>query len=450
MAFAAAWSADGRELIYESGNKLHIALSDGTYVRELKGIPNLTSRSPWGISDVCWSPDGKKVRFTWWPGLEEEVAGLEAPASAHTSVIWELSIDGRSAHLLLPSWHHAQCCGTWTSDGRYFVFNSEGNLWAIREKTSFFEKNMSQPVQLTSGPMVFRSAVASPDDKRLFAAGWQPRSELLRYDPTSRNFSSYLEGIQAEGLDFSRDGKWIAYDQYPEGTLWRATADGSERQQLTFPPLKALWPRWSPDQKYIAFTGLQHGASRIYVMPSGGGNPRQVTHGESGGDGDIDPTWFPDGSSLVFGAVEVGNQSVVREVNLSTGKVSPITGSEGLGWPRVSPDGRFLLVVSSTPKLKLMLFDMQIHKASDIATADIGVPSWSLDGEYAYFDTQGRDPAFFRMRIRDRKLERIVGLKDIRRTAANLSWTGVAPDGSLLIQHNAGSAELYALDWETP
>jgi len=97
-----------------------------------------------------------------------------------------------------------------------------------------------------------------------------------------------------------------------------------------------------------------------------------------------------------------------------------------------------------------MLFDMQTHKASDIATADIGVPSWSLDGEYAYFDTQGRDPAFFRMRIRDRKLERIVGLKDIRRTAANLSWTGVAPDGSLLIQHNAGSAELYALDWETP
>jgi hypothetical protein len=68
-----------------------------------------------------------------------------------------------------------------------------------------------------------------------------------------------------------------------------------------------------------------------------------------------------------------------------------------------------------------------------------------------YFDTVGNDPSFFRVRIRDRRIERIVSLKDIRRTAGTFApWTGVALDGSLLIQRDAGTSEIYALDWDAP
>jgi len=71
---------------------------------------------------------------------------------------------------------------------------------------------------------------------------------LTRYDLKSGRFESYLGGISAEYVSFSKDGQWVAYVAYPEGTLWRSKMDGSERLQLTYAP-QALMPRWSPDGK---------------------------------------------------------------------------------------------------------------------------------------------------------------------------------------------------------
>jgi Tol biopolymer transport system component len=59
----------------------------------------------------------------------------------------------------------------------------------------------------------------------------------------------YLPGISAEDLAFSADGQWVVYASYPDGLLWRSRVDGSERLQLTFPPLQAELPRWSHDAK---------------------------------------------------------------------------------------------------------------------------------------------------------------------------------------------------------
>ena len=60
-----------------------------------------------------------------------------------------------------------------------------------------------------------------------------------------------LRGISAEFVSFSRDGQWVAYVSYPEGTLWRSKLDGSSRLQLTYPPmypvLAALVARWKED-----------------------------------------------------------------------------------------------------------------------------------------------------------------------------------------------------------
>ena len=43
-------------------------------------------------------------------------------------------------------------------------------------------------------------------------------------------------------LQFSHDGKWIAYVTYPDRMLWRSRTDGSERLQLTTPPMRAFLP----------------------------------------------------------------------------------------------------------------------------------------------------------------------------------------------------------------
>jgi eukaryotic-like serine/threonine-protein kinase len=179
-----------------------------------------------------------------------------------------------------------------------------------------------------------------------------------------------------------------------------------------------------------------------------------VTNGESGDAGDFDPVWSPDGSLLAFGAnpflQRAPNKVIIHVLDVKTHRISTLPGSEGLWSPRWSPDGNYLAALS-TGNQKLMFYDLQTHGQTKLATGDLGYPSWSHDSEFVYFDTIGSDPAFFRVRIRDRKVDRIVSLNDIRRTLGTFGpWTGLGPDDSLLMQRVAGSNEIYALDWDAP
>ena len=98
--------------------------------------------------------------------------------------------------------------------------------------------------------------LAQEDGKKLFVVGALARGELTRYDGKSRQFVPFLSGISADSVSFSKDGKWAAYVAYPEGTLWRSKSDGSDRLQLSSPPAYAFMPRWSPDNKQIAFVAI--------------------------------------------------------------------------------------------------------------------------------------------------------------------------------------------------
>ena len=82
----------------------------------------------------------------------------------------------------------------------------------------------------------------------------------------------------------------------------------------------------------------------------------------------------------------------------------------------------------------------------------VGQPPWSGDGKYIYFDSGlGRDPAFYRVHLADRKLDRIVDLNGFRRAVfAGIPWSGVTPDGSPLLVRDVGTQEIYALDWKAP
>ena len=141
----------------------------------------------------------------------------------------------------------------------------------------------------------------------IFAIGDSHRAEVIRYDSRSDQFVPYLSGISAEGLAFSRDGQWVTYTSYPDGTLWRSKVDGSERLQLTFPPLRVLLPRWSPDGKQIAFNASLPGATwNIYLISSEGGTPQRILPSEQS---QVDANWSPDGNSLVFGTFPCPKQA---------------------------------------------------------------------------------------------------------------------------------------------
>jgi len=262
-----------------------------------------------------------------------------------------------------------------------------------------------------------------------------------------------MGGISAGMASFSPDGHWIAYVAFPFGGLWRSRVDGTEKLQLTTAPMIPFFPRWSPDGQQIAFIGGQAGEEgaakqRIYLIPAAGGSPREVSATSSNV---WRVNWTPDGGSLLYAeAGAVGTPDMlIHSVDLKTLKVSTVPQAQPLYWPALSPDGRYI-VATTVDGQKLMIFDFASKQWSELARSSIGFTEWSADAKYVYFDTGfGADPAVYRVRVADHKLERVADLKNLRRVVtAWLSWIGLTPDGSPLLMRDVGTQEVYALDFE--
>ncbi|MEC8495736.1 MAG: peptidase S41, partial [Planctomycetota bacterium] len=91
------------------------------------------------------------------------------------------------------------------------------------------------------------------------------------------------------------------------GDLWRAPAAGGTATRLTAHPGREVFPRFSPDGEWIAFTGQYDGDEQVYVMPADGGEPRRLTWYPARGplpprwgfDNQVQG-WIPDGSAVLF------------------------------------------------------------------------------------------------------------------------------------------------------
>jgi Tol biopolymer transport system component len=427
---AATWSPDGQKIVYGDGHDLVTANSDGSAPTKLFSAPD-------EVLDVAWSPDGSLIRFS----VGDRNSSLRA--------LWQVSASGKDAALLLPGWNppSAECCGHWTSDGKYFVFESKNNIWAREESQSWFGKVDRQPFQLTSGPMNFFSPLPSKDGKKLFVVGTLPRGELTRYDAKSGNFSAFLSGISADSVSFSKDGQWVAYVSFPDATLWKSKADGSQRIQLSYPPVAAVSPRWSPDGQEIVFYALLAGKkTKVYMVSADGGTPREPVPADS--QGEWDPTWSADGTKIAFGSGATNPDAVIEVLDLKTNQVSTLPGSKGLFSPRWAPDGRNLAALTFDSRA-LMLFDFATQKWGEIAKISLGFPNWSKNGDYIYFLHEENEPAVMRVRISDRKVERVADLKNFRQTGFFSIWLGLALDDSPLLLRDTGTQEIYALDWQT-
>src|SRR5947199_7116428 len=352
-AYDAAWSSDGQTMVYTKGYELYLARSDGSEPRK---FVTTTGTPSW----PRWSPDQKRLRFT-----------LLDPKTQASS-LWEVSADGANLHPLLSRWNNPpnECCGTWTPDRKYFLFqatrNGRTDIWAMREEESWLRKGSQGPVQLTYGPLNFLGPVPSKDGKRLFAIGSQPHGELARYDAKSGQFVPYLRGISADHVSFSKDGQWVAYFTFPEGNLWRSKIDGSDRLQLTFALVQGSLPRWSPDRKQIAFQGITRDKPfAMYLISADGGSPQEVAPG----NGDIG--WSSDGQSLVFGDTPLffepgpSRRLAIHVMDLKTRQVSTLPGSEGLYSPRWSPDGRMIAALRAGPET-LFGFDLATRKWTEL------------------------------------------------------------------------------------
>jgi serine/threonine protein kinase len=440
LAHDASWSPSGEQIVYAHGNELSVARRDGSESRRLVSLPGPAF---W----PRWSHDGKILRFS----VSDPKTGSQA--------LWEVASDGTHLRPLLPGWSNSpgECCGNWTPDGKYFVFQLERNptinLWAIQENGGFLGKRNPEPAQLSTGPTLMMGPVPSRDGKKLFAIGGAPLAELVRYDAKSRQFLPYLAGISAIHVSFSRDGQWVSYASYPDGTLWRSKVDGSERLQLSFLPMAVLSPQWSPDGKQIAFAATMPGKPlHIYTVSADGGAPKELTRG---GRDELFPNWSPDGISLIFGNSRFdlpgSDTNMTYRLDLKTNQLTTVKDSAGTWYPRLSPDGAYIAALSNNEHL--VLFDMKLQKWTELTKSTAAHPAWSKDGKYVYFSsTSEGEPAFYRVQIKDHKLERVTSLKDVKRPTSGSfgSWTGLSPDDSPLALRDISTYEIYALDWQLP
>ena len=444
IAHGATWSPDGRYLVFLRASDIYQANADGTDPHKLITV----SGTPY---EPRFSPDGTRIRFE-----------VQRPEN-NSSAIWEIRSDGSNLHAVLPGWRNppAECCGRWTPDARYYFFLSDTasgtDVWAIRESAGLFRRASSVPFQLTTGPLSFGSMTPSADGKKLFVHARQGRGELVRYDPKSQQFVPFLGGISAGELDFSRDGKWVSYVSYPQHVLWRSRLDGSDRLQLTYPPVLAGLPHWSPDGTRIAYVDIQPGRPwKNFLISAQGGAPQEVL---SENHSQVDATWSPDGKKIAFGRTGNTGTSEVMAIciiDLVTHQVSTVPGSDDLFSPRWSPDGQYLAAESSD-STKLLLFDFKTQKWSDSIAEPgvVGYLNWSPDGNYLYYDgtfTGTDHPTFRRVKVGQTHSELLVDLKGLPRYSAApaFGWTGIAPDGSALFVRDLSTDEVYALDLELP
>ncbi|HET7841586.1 MAG TPA: PDZ domain-containing protein [Terriglobia bacterium] len=91
------------------------------------------------------------------------------------------------------------------------------------------------------------------------------------------------------------------------GDLWLVSTSGGVARRITTHPGLELFPKFSPDGKWIAFTGQYDGNFNVYVMPAEGGDPKQLTFEpdveampERMGPNNMVIDWFPDSKRILF------------------------------------------------------------------------------------------------------------------------------------------------------
>jgi tricorn protease len=191
------------------------------------------------------------------------------------------------------------------------------------------------------------------------------------------------------------------------GDLYTVGARGGVARRLTSHDGYEMFPRFSPDGRWIAFTGQYDGSTEVYVIPAGGGEPRRLTHtatierddvSDRMGPNNIVLTWR-DHETVVYRSRRMQWNAFKGELTLAklTGGVPETLPLPRGGWCSFSPDGRQLAYNRVFREFRtwkryrggqaddLWLYDfetMQTTRLTDDPAQDI-FPMWR--GERIYF-----------------------------------------------------------------
>lgn len=129
------------------------------------------------------------------------------------------------------------------------------------------------------------------------------------------------------------------------GDIWTANENGADVQRLTDNKARDIYPRYSPDGNWIAFSSNREGNYDVYLIPATGGKPKQLTF-HSADDNVVG--WSPDGKKVVFSSVRAKgvfpSVATLFEVSVDGGTETPLPTDWGAN-ASYSPDGKKLALM---------------------------------------------------------------------------------------------------------
>ncbi|MCD4817180.1 MAG: DPP IV N-terminal domain-containing protein [Candidatus Cloacimonetes bacterium] len=245
----------------------------------------------------CLSPDNKNIIFS----------GIQSGGSDNLIQLWKISSSGLGSPIKITSGgSNHKLSPSFTNDGEYIVYSSEGQLWKVRKDGA-------------GGKMKIPGSGTNQD--------FSPNVSI-------NNILVFCSVQQTQKIG---NNKYL---------IWTSNLNGGELTQIR----EGIYPRWSPDGTKIVF---EH-KNEIWVINAEGTNLMQLTNTSDLIEGL--PSFSPDGKKLVYTSNEGSNGKPIIDYNIWTMNVD---GSEKKqetelsswdSWPIWGKDGIYFLSARAQKK----------------------------------------------------------------------------------------------------